>query len=119
MCLLQDIVCRAIVLMIPRNPNHESGAFYVVETGFCSFKLVVFHITVDPLCTVNFDVLQQILQAYPTDVRENITKQLLVYVVPIHDVHFGTRKMAAQEVKGKILPEVLNGFQQYEYHHEV
>ena len=107
-------------LMIPRNPNHDSGdAFFVVENGFCSFKLMVFHITVDPLRTVNFIGLQQILQAFPTDVRKNITERLLVYVVPKLDAHYEALKLVTHEVKGKILPDVLNGFQQSVYLHGI
>ena len=108
------------MLILPRIANLQSGdAFFVVKFGSDSFRLVVFQITVGESHPVKVNGLDNIVNAFPEDVRKNITDKLLVFVTP----KYGTldKVQVLHTMKGVKfsgpLPDNVKDFQQYVYRH--
>ena len=107
-------------LILPRISNLESGdAFCVVKCG-SHFRLVIFQITVGKSQPVKVNGLLNILRAFPKDVTDKITQKLLVFVIPKHGALNAEQTLHTQKGKESVvMPDIVRGFQQYVYRHEI
>ena len=106
------------VMILPRI---ESGdAFYVVSLESGSFLLVIFQMTVGDSHPVKVNGLREILLAFPESVRSKITRKCLVFVIPQHGALDKVQKLVTQKrEEAKVVPRIVEGFQQYVYRHIV
>ena len=109
------------VMFASRTSNLESGdAFYVVSLESGSFLLVIFQMTVGDSHPVKVNGLREILLAFPESVRSKITRKYLVFVIPQHGTLNEVQKLVTQKrEEAKVVPRIVEGFQQYVYRHIV
>jgi hypothetical protein len=111
----------ANVLILPRISNLESGdAFFVQQSGSESFMMVIFQVTVGKTHPVKANGLKDILMAYPENVRNKITRKILVFVIPTHGTLDKEQKLRTQkDEEAVLLPIIVKNFQQYVYRHNI
>ena len=108
-------------LNLPRISNLESGdAFFVVSESDNSLSLVILQITVGKSHPVKVNGLCDIWNAFPSNVRSNITRKVLVFVVPLHGSLHGEQKLIPKmgEV-ANLVPPVAMDLEQFVYRYEI
>jgi len=77
-------VLRPDCLYLPRISNLQSGdCFGVVQQGD-GYVLIVLQITVSETHPIKAIVLNDIVFAFPLDVRNALRKKMLGFVIPLH-----------------------------------
>ena len=108
-------------LNLPRISNLESGdAFCVVGESANSFSLVVFQVTVGNSHPVKVKGLCDIWNAFPSNVKENIKRKVLVFVIPLHGSLDQLQRLITKKGEvANVVPHVARDFEQYVYRYQI
>jgi hypothetical protein len=114
------------VLYVPRIISTlESGsAFYLARLPTGGYQLVVLQMTVGTSHPVKSNGLHTILLAYVEEVRLQVARKALVFVLPAHgeldkEQALPTQKKEPMNSEGAHVPVAVRGYQQYVYRHKI
>ena len=101
-------------LILPRIANLEAGdSFFVVNESDSSFSLIIFQITVGESHPVKVNGLCDIWNAFPSNVKHNITRKVLVFIISLHGSLDREQKFITKRGKITTVPHIARDFEQY------
>jgi hypothetical protein len=110
------------VFYVPRTSNMKSGdSFFLVQVSL-GYMLVVLQMTVGKTHPVMTSGLNDILLAFPEDVREKIVEKALIFVTPLQCELDKEQKLINADVnqtETTKFPIAVRGFEQFVYRYEI
>lgn len=108
------------VLYQPKISNLESGDAFCVVPSTNDYWLVVLQITAGERHPVKVNGLNDIISAYPEDIRIKVVRKLLVFITPLDGKLNTVQTLHTQDGKvAQRVPPLVQGFEQFIYRHEV
>lgn len=109
----------ANLLIVPRISNLEPGnAFCLVQCDTDSYWLVVLQITVGESHPVKANELNEILRSFPENLRNKITRRVLLFVTPSYGPLIKKQTLQTQKNEPSVLlPGDVQSFEQFVYCH--